>query len=423
MKTILCIFIIFLYSTGLLLLTHGSAVSAVETQTGTLSITPVSTIMTQNNTQSYSVAINTGGQLIYGADAVITYPKDLVEIKNVANGDFFSNDDFSGAFDGSNGRIELHGFIFTGDGKSGSGTFATFQLLAKAGSGTGNLTFICGSTNPTSKILNDSGTNIINCQALSSANFSLTGGGSPSPTATITPSPSTSPSPSPAPSPTAAPQPTATQAPQQPGNADPTCSGLTVTPNAGVNPLTTTLICIGNDMDGDITAAEFTLGDGRTQLVTKNVGRLGSISTQAAYNIANIYTVTCRVRDNNDRFSGVPDACKKTIEVASNGSVTSTTSRIVVASAKYLPRPDEPQIVDLTPYRPTTPTPTPTRVPEESPAPGNESALAGGTSSFPRILIGLGIIVGALVIGGLFIRKSRKHDLPPTPPPQPPIVS
>lgn len=130
-------------------------------------------------------------------------------------------------------------------------------------------------------------------------------------------------SPTPTVTPTVTLTPTAT--PTSTANKDPDCSGLSVNPSSGTAPLAVNLTCSGIDQDGDITAAEFILGDGTTKLVEKNVGSPGSLSFSYTYGGNGTYNATCRVRDNNQKFSGTPDACKKTITVSSGGTTTTTT--------------------------------------------------------------------------------------------------
>jgi hypothetical protein len=130
----------------------------------------------------------------------------------------------------------------------------------------------------------------------------------PSQTPTQGPSPTPTPGPSATPGPSPTPTPTGTS-----NNSIPNCTGLTLSPSSGTPPFTTTITCSGTDVDGDITAVEFTLPDGTTKLVEKNVGSPGSLSTQYTLSQNGTYSFSCRVRDNNFAFSSVPDVCKQTI--------------------------------------------------------------------------------------------------------------
>ncbi len=143
--------------------------------------------------------------------------------------------------------------------------------------------------------------NTVNCQLV----FSITPT-TPTPSVTATPGPT----------PTNTPGPSATPSPT-PGsnNTPPECTGLTLSPSSGTPSFTTTVTCSGKDVDGDITAVEFTLPDGTTKLVEKNVGSPGSLSTQYTISQNGTYSFSCRVRDNNFAFSSVPDVCKQSISL------------------------------------------------------------------------------------------------------------
>lgn len=153
--------------------------------------------------------------------------------------------------------------------------------------------------------------------------------------------------------PTPTPTPTSTPTPTPTANKDPDCTGLTVSPNSGTAvPLAATLTCTGLDVDGDITAAEFVYGDGKTEVVEKNVGSPGSLSISHTYTQLGSYGVSCRVRDNNFKYSSVPDACKKTLTITPPGTtpapvvvrptVTSTPGPIALATPTPIPTPKVP---------------------------------------------------------------------------------
>lgn len=104
----------------------------------------------------------------------------------------------------------------------------------------------------------------------------------------------------------------------------PECTDLTLSPSTGTIPYTTTLTCSGTIVGGDITAAEFTLPDGTTKLVEKNVGNPGSISFDYTVGASGSLAFSCRVRDNNFNFSPVTDACRKSIGPTPTGGPTAT---------------------------------------------------------------------------------------------------
>lgn len=125
----------------------------------------------------------------------------------------------------------------------------------------------------------------------------------------LTPTPTT-PETTNTPTPTATPGPTATPSPTpQSGNTNPECTDLTITPATGTVPYTATLTCMGKDVDGDITAAEFTLPDGSTKLVEQNVGSPGSLTTTYTVTGTGANSYSCRVRDNNNAWAS-SDECR-----------------------------------------------------------------------------------------------------------------
>lgn len=105
-------------------------------------------------------------------------------------------------------------------------------------------------------------------------------------------------------------------------NTVPNCTGLTVNPSTGGAPLSVTFTCSGVDTDGDITAAEFTFGDGQQQTIEKNVGSPGSESTTHTFTTNGTFNASCRVRDNNFAYTGSTSACQKTITVGGSGGTT-----------------------------------------------------------------------------------------------------
>lgn len=183
--------------------------------------------------------------------------------------------------------------------------------------------------------------------------------------------------PSPTATPTATPTntPTATPTPTSAPNTLPECTGLSVVPSSGNPPLSVTLTCSGIDRDGDITAAEFTFGDGNTKTVEKNVGSPGSLSTTYSYGSEGSFGASCRVRDNNVAWAS-SDACKKSVTVESK-----TQTYRPPGTRTYVPinTPTPTLAPGETP--PPTPTPQPTpKVPVAGSGPGvlGATTIAGG---------------------------------------------
>lgn len=184
--------------------------------------------------------------------------------------------------------------------------------------------------------------------------FSITAN-TPTPTNTGTPSGT----------PTNTPTATPTNTPTDTSNTAPVCTDLALNPTSGTAPFTVTLKCTGKDIDGDITAVEFTLPDGTTKLIEQNVGSLGSLSTTYTVPTDGSYNFSCRVRDNNQKFSDVPDACRKSLHL--NVEVTPT------------PRPIGPT---------STPTPIPT---PKIPVSGTPSILGASVVAGGLFLLLLGL--------------------------------
>lgn len=180
------------------------------------------------------------------------------------------------------------------------------------------------------------------------------------------------------PSPTATPSATPTPTPTSAPNTLPECSGLTVSPSSGTPPLSVTLTCSGIDRDGDITAAEFTFGDGTTKLVEKNVGSPGSLSTTYSYSTEGSFGASCRVRDNNIAWAS-SDACKKSVTVEGK---TITYNQPGVRT-----------------YEPTN-TPTPTLAPGETPLP---TPTPQPTPKVPVAGSGPGVLGATTIAGGIIL--------------------
>lgn len=148
------------------------------------------------------------------------------------------------------------------------------------------------------------------------------------PTPTNTGSPTETPTNTPTGNPTATPSNTPTATPtDQPGNTKPECTGLTITPNTGIPPYTATLTCSGKDVDGDITAVEFTLPDGTKKLVEQNVGSPGSLTTTYTVTTGGAYSFSCQVRDNNNAWVS-SDACRISVGPTPTSGPTPTPTPI-----------------------------------------------------------------------------------------------
>jgi len=162
----------------------------------------------------------------------------------------------------------------------------------------------------------------VSCKLIFSLGVDNTPTPTPTPVLTDTPTPTPTAGPSETPTPTITPTPTPI-----PGNTNPECVDLTVEPSTGTVPYTVTLTCTGKDVDGDITAAEFTMPDGTTKLVEQNVGSPGSLTTTYTVTTTGAYSFSCRVRDNNNVWVS-SDACRVSTGPTPAPGVTSTPTPI-----------------------------------------------------------------------------------------------
>lgn len=318
---------------------------AVVHAASSLSLSPETSTSAINTNKTFTVSIDTDGADVFGADIIISYPTTAFEYVSAANGSFFT--DFSHSADRTNGILALHGFFaspFTT--KSGTGTVATFTLKASTGTGNATVSYVCGGSGQTTQVINAEGTNIISCGHLADATVTFTGGSTPTPTAT----PGIGGG-NPTPTPTG-----------NPGNQEPACSSLSVSPSTGTKPLSVTFICSGSDPDNDLTAAEFSFGNTGTRIIEKNVGQHGTFSTTYTYSVPQTYLVSCRVRDNNGWWSQTPASCQKFVMVTQATGPTPTPARAVSRGTTGTTGPlvfsgATPTPIKLMPY--ATPTPIP----------------------------------------------------------------
>ncbi len=353
-----------------------------------LTLEPTSATVVNGSSVQLVVTIDVENNQAFGADAILSYDSSDFDVTAVGNGGFFS--DFSWGNDTDGGKLEIHGYfsaLFAS--KSGSGTLATVTLKAKKDTGSSIVSFSCGGTAGTTKILNTNNTNILSCGDLNQSSVTFTSGQVPTNT----------------PIPTATPLPTATSAPQVGNNINPVCEGLTVNKTSGTTPLTVAFTCTGSDADNDINYAEFTFGDGQQLSIEKNVGKKGSITANHTYTVVGSFAASCRVRDNNGSFSSRPATCQKTITT----SAARSGSGNIRPTATPIPTPRPTVGTQIVPLSTVTPTRLPTfAVPSEVPPEEQEAEWV-----FPWTSIG----VGAVILGGLFLVWWYMRRKPPTPPP------
>lgn len=346
---------------------------------------PTSANVAQNSEFTLFVMVNAETNQIMGSDAVISYAGADLEVTNVSNGtNFFPEFQYA---NNPTGRLELHGYISAAyQYKTGTGTLASIKFKAKKGSGSSTISFVCTGSGNDTLMLNTEGTNILSCSQLNQAAITYASSGVPTPTDTPA-------------------GPTPTPTPQSGSNTVPYCASLTadVTTATG-NPTPVTFACAGVDPDGYLNAAEFTFGDGTKQLVEQNAGSPGSISTKHTYTTIGTLGASCRVRDNNNVFSPVPDVCKKVITIRPKPTPTPRTLAYApTGTIAPTPTPDEAEIID------EVPTPTETLVPSPTEEPVEESA------NVPWLILGAAGLFG---VGGLLylLGNQRRPPIPPVSP-------
>lgn len=363
-----------------------------------LQFTPSTKTASQNSTFTIDVSINTDGQSVIGANAVIAYPTADVQVISVTKGSFFP--DMSAPAD--NGRIEVNAYISTpNESKSGSGTIATIQFKALKATGTSSVGFVCTDSSTDTQIFNPSVVNILSCSNVNSLTVSYISTSAPTPTPT---QPGSTPNPSPTPTP-------GSGGGGTPTNKRPNCVGISALPAQNGKTYTDiTLSCAGRDDDGSIYAAEFFFGDGTSKKVSQIIGSSGTIMVKHQYKTAGKYATACRVIDNDNGASDVPSICtlSYTVEKGSTQTVTKKTG-----TGSFVAPTLEPTIpvVTLEPYQSPTPlavdlgdTNFETQEPTEEPS-----------SSMPwqwiAVLGGIGLLI--LIILILIIRSFKKRNTPP----------
>lgn len=357
----------------------------------------------QNNQFTIQLKIDAEANQVIGSDVIISYAGADLDVVSVTNGSFFP--EFHYASNGSD-RIELHGYVTSiYQTKTGAGTLATLTFNALKGTGSSALTMSCHDNGNQTNILNDSGNTILSCGSLNQVAISYSGtANTPTPT---TPAGST-----------ATPTPT-----QGSSNTLPTCTSLAAAvTSAQGTPQAIGFTCSGADPDGYVNAAEFTFGDGTKQVVEKNVGGQGSLTTTHTFTSIGTFGASCRVRDNNNVYSSVPNSCKQTITIrprptnapvgGSNIYRTPTPTRASGATATRTPTPTVQvvTIISVTPFPTFAAYPSPTLYPDE------ETDVA--SSRFWWIVGG----ALSLLLAYLLLRKKKPPQKPTQPTSVPPII-
>lgn len=361
--------------------------------TPSLQFDKTSVTIAQNGTFTLTVNINVDANTAQSSKATIQYAPADFEVVQVADGHFFPS--FAQANDQTNGLLEITGYTTSPNtGSTANGQLATITFKALKGSGSSTISFACDGSYHDSNILTIAGQNILQCAQTNQASVTYTGAGV---TPTDTPAEGSTPTPTPT---------------QGGSNTVPVCSNLTADKTTAVGtPLAVTFICYGVDTDGYINAAYFDFGDGGKDTIEKNVGSPGSITTTHTYTTVGSLGASCKVRDNNNVWSSVPDVCKKIIYINPKPKVVVLPN---TSSSGITPTPTPIKEAAL-----TFVTPTATPSPELTPLPTSEEQPS--SSSPMGILIGSVIVIG--VGGAIYFLAKRRHGSPPHIPPMSPPTS
>ncbi len=351
----------------------------------------------QNATFTLKININVDANAVMGSDAVVNYAAADLQVTDVSNGGFFPQ--FTKATDTA-GKIEIHGFTGQNDSRTGTGTFATITLKSLKNSGSSNISFTCTGSGTDTDILTTAGQNILTCSQLNNSGISYSSGGGNSPT--LTPTATTAPGVTATPTTT----PTPTSAPPY-NDVIPTCSGLSANVTSSVGtPLAVTFTCSGTDPDGYINGAQFTFGDGTSQIITQNVGSPGSISTTHTYTTIGSLGASCIVQDNPGAWSNSVNSCKTVITIQPTPSPTSRQSITYLSgySTDQITPSPTPAVVSIISE---TPEPTFELTPTPTPASGSES---NGSGRLWWVIGGVIAVVVALIL--ILRRKNPPPKIP-----------
>ena len=338
---------------------------------------PTSVTVSQTNEFTVQVKIDAETSQVIGSDAIVSYAGADLDVTSVSTGGYFP--EFTYANNASSGRLEIHGYVSSSDqSKTGAGTLASVKFKSNKNSGSSAISFSCAASGNETNILNTTGTNILSCAQVNQVAVSYTGSST-----TNTPTPTSV---------------------SGGTNTAPYCANLaTDITTATGTPQTVSFTCAGVDPGGLILAAGFVFGDGTSQVVEKNVGSPGSISTTHTYTTIGTLGASCRVRDNDGAYSPTVDACKRIITIRPAQAAATGTPRIT-------PTPTTPiiSIIDETPEPPAE---------QDLASPDTQEALVEEETESNRFWW---IVGGATSLVLAFILLRRKNKPPLTPPIAPP---
>ncbi len=137
------------------------------------------------------VEIDPGNKEAMAADALINFDNSRLEVKQVADGGYFSGFDYN--IENDNGRMTIYSFSTQAlQTKSEVGTLATITFKAIA-EGPASVSFLCQSGNDSDSAIWDAqGNDLIDCAANGSGTYTI-GSGAGEPTTVPTTAPTTAP--------------------------------------------------------------------------------------------------------------------------------------------------------------------------------------------------------------------------------------
>lgn len=352
---------------------------------------------------------------IVAATLTVRFDPDIVEAVTFnANSAYFGNDQattITREINNTEGTASYSFMVSADNAGTGNGRIATVSFRPKA-AGNSQISFVTNGARATTISALNQNVNVLASDGLTAVSQITVS--EEAPTATVTTSPTNSPSP------TAGvggfDTPTPTQ--QQSNNTVPTCALLTISPDSGIKTgREVTYTCTGVDPDGDITAIEIEFGDGNKKVVEKNVGSPGTLSATYTYNTVGTYGASCRVRDNNFVYSGVPGACQKSIYVSASGINTATNSPTGRGTTGPTRKPTAKKTGTTTPEATLDPTWTPTIQPYKSNITPivfetDKETEDEGPSGLITMLIA-SVLGGILLLGIFLIIKNRQENKPP----------
>jgi len=148
-------------------------------------------------------------------------------------------------------------------------------------------------------------------------------------------------------------------------NTAPFCHQLLGSPTLGETPLTVTFTGSGADLDGKITAFEFSFGDREKKIVAKDSEGEASHSIDYTYSSPGSYLASLRIKDDDDALSIVSENCQVEITVLEKtiGGEESTTSSSALTQAPTSTPTVSPITTAMPSPNPLAKTPTATATP------------------------------------------------------------